>query len=320
MLSTSLERVTHVLCWVAVALCASCGPKGSIHSGDARQVGEAERRTQIILLGTGTPNADPDRSGPAVAIVVDGESYLVDCGAGVVRRAAAAAQQSGIDALAAPNLSRVFITHLHSDHTLGLADLIFTPWVLGREVPLEVYGPTGIRAMANHIIEAYQQDIAVRTGGLEPANEQGYKVNVHEIEAGTVYRDKNVTVKAFSVRHGSWDHAFGFRFETADRTIVLSGDTAPCSGLLAGAEGCDVLIHEVYSEAGFRRRTPQWQRYHAAFHTSTRELADIATKVRPDLLILYHQLFWGTTEEDLLGEVRQSYGGRVVSGNDLDVY
>lgn len=320
MLSTSLERVTHVLCWVAVALCASCGPKGSIHPGGVRHVGELERRTQIVLLGTGTPNADPDRSGPAVAIVVNGESYLVDCGAGVVRRAAAAAQQSGIKALAAPNLSRVFITHLHSDHTLGLADLIFTPWVLGREVPLEIYGPKGTRAMADHIVDAYQQDIAVRTGGLEPANEQGYKVNVHEIEAGTVYRDKNVTVKAFSVRHGSWDHAFGFRFETADRTIVLSGDTAPCSGLLAGAEGCDVLIHEVYSEAGFRRRTPQWQRYHAAFHTSTRELADIATKVRPDLLILYHQLFWGTTEEDLLGEVRQSYGGRVVSGNDLDVY
>lgn len=316
----SLTRATQVLCSIVMVFCASCGSKGSIHSGGVRHVGELERRTQIVLLGTGTPNADPDRSGPAVAIVVNGESYLVDCGAGVVRRAAAAAQQSGIDALAAPNLSRVFITHLHSDHTLGLADLIFTPWVLGREVPLEVYGPTGIRAMANHIIEAYQQDIAVRTGGLEPANEQGYKVNVHEIEAGTVYRDKNVTVKAFSVRHGSWDHAFGFRFETADRTIVLSGDTAPCSGLLAGAEGCDVLIHEVYSEAGFRRRTPQWQRYHAAFHTSTRELADIATKVRPDLLILYHQLFWGTTEEDLLGEVRQSYGGRVVSGNDLDVY
>ncbi len=316
----SLTRVTQVLCPLVLVFCASCGPNGSILSGGVRHVGEAEQRTQIVLLGTGTPNADPDRSGPAVAIVVGGQSYLVDCGAGVVRRAAAAARQSGIKALAAPKLSRVFVTHLHSDHTLGLADLIFTPWVLGREVPLEVYGPKGIRAMADHIIQAYQQDISVRTGGLEPANEQGYKVSVHEIEAGTVYQDENVRVKAFSVRHGSWARAFGFRFETADRTVVISGDTTPCTSLLAGAEGCDVLIHEVYSEAGFRRRTPQWQRYHAAFHTSTRELADIATKVRPGLLILYHQLFWGTTEEDLLREVRQSYSGRVVSGNDLDVY
>ncbi len=314
---TCLTKIFRVLCLVAMVFCASCGPKGSIRSG---HLGEVRRRTQIVLLGTGTPNADPDRSGPAVAIVVNGQSYLVDCGAGVVRRAAAAAQQSGIEALAAPNLSRVFITHLHSDHTLGLADLILTPWVLGREAPLEVYGPRGIRAMADHLIEAYQEDIAVRTGGLEPANEQGYKVSAHEIEAGTVYQDENVTVKAFSVQHGSWAHAFGFRFETADRTIVISGDTAPCSSLLESAGGCDVLIHEVYSEAGFQRREPQWQRYHAAFHTSTRELGDIATKLRPELLILYHQLFWGTTEGDLLREVRQSYDGRVVSGNDLDVY
>ena len=235
----SRMRVPHVLCWVATAFCASCGPNGSIRSGDVRQADKAERHTRIVLLGTGTPNADPDRSGPAVAIVVGGQSYLVDCGSGVVRRAAAAARQSGIKALAAPNLSRVFITHLHSDHTLGLADLIFTPWVLGREVPLEIYGPKGIRAMADHIVEAYRQDIAVRTGGLEPANEQGYKVSVHEIEAGTVYQDENVTVKALPVRHGSWPRAFGFRFETTDRTIVISGDTAPCSSLLAGAEGCE---------------------------------------------------------------------------------
>lgn len=312
--------VARLLCLVVIVFSVSCGLKGPIRLGEVRHVGELERRTQIVLLGTGTPNADPDRSGPAVAIVVNGQSYLVDCGAGVVRRAAAAARQSGIEALTAPNLSRVFITHLHSDHTLGLADLIFTPWVLGREVPLEVYGPKGTRAMADHIIEAYKQDIAVRTEGLEPANARGYKVNVHEIEAGTVYQDENLTVKAFSVRHGSWPRAYGFRFETADRTIVISGDTTPCSSLLESARGCDVLIHEVYSEAGFQRRTPQWQRYHAAFHTSTRELADIATKVRPGLLILYHQLFWGTTEENLLREVRRSYDGKVVSGNDLDVY
>jgi ribonuclease BN (tRNA processing enzyme) len=303
-----------------MVLCASCVAKAPIRSGGAHHTGETQPQTQIVLLGTGTPNADPDRSGPAVAIVVGAEAYLVDCGAGVVRRAAAAAQRSGIEALAAANLSRVFITHLHSDHTIGLADLIFTPWVLGREVPLEIYGPPGVKAMADHIIEAYRQDISVRIGGLEPANEQGYRVNAHEIEAGTVFQDKNVTVKAFSVRHGSWAHAYGFRFETADRTIVVSGDTTPCPSLLANAKGCDVLIHEVYSEAGFQRRAPDWQRYHAAFHTSTRQLADIARKVRPGLLILYHQLFWGTSEEDLLREIRRAYDGRVVSGNDLDVY
>ncbi|MCZ6699345.1 MAG: MBL fold metallo-hydrolase [Planctomycetota bacterium] len=281
--------------------------------------GCAAPATQVILLGTGTPNADPDRSGPAVAVVVNETPYLVDCGPGIVRRAAAA-KRKGVTGLDAPNLERVFITHLHSDHTLGLPDLIFTPWVLGRDTPLEIYGPPGTSEMAEHLVAAYRQDIRIRIDGLEPANPNGYQVNVHEIEPGIVYRDDNVIVKAFPVRHGSWKHAFGYRFETADRTIVISGDTAPCQSLIDHAEGCDILIHEVYSAKAFKERPPEWQRYHAAFHTSTKELAEIATQVRPGLLVLTHQLFWGKTEADLLAEVRESYDGPVVSGRDLDKY
>ncbi len=281
--------------------------------------GCAAPATQVILLGTGTPNADPDRSGPAVAVVVNETPYLVDCGPGIVRRAAAA-KRKGVTGLDAPNLERVFITHLHSDHTLGLPDLIFTPWVLGRDTPLEIYGPPGTSEMAEHLVAAYRQDIRIRIDGLEPANPNGYQVNVHEIEPGIVYRDDNVIVKAFPVRHGSWKHAFGYRFETADRTIVISGDTAPCQSLIDHAEGCDILIHEVYSAKAFKERPPEWQRYHAAFHTSTKELAEIATRVRPGLLVLTHQLFWGTTEGDLLAEIRESYDGPVVSGRDLDKY
>ncbi|MBI4551155.1 MAG: MBL fold metallo-hydrolase [Candidatus Latescibacteria bacterium] len=276
-------------------------------------------RTQIVLLGTGTPNADPDRSGPAVAIVVDGTSYLVDCGPGVVRRAAAAFR-AGVKGLDAPNLKRVFITHLHSDHTVGLPDLIFTPWVLGRNVPLEVYGPPGVTAMTDHLLKAYQQDIDIRINGLEPANTEGYKVNAHEITPGIVYRDERVTVRAFPVKHGSWPQAFGYRFETPDRTIVISGDAVPSPGLIEQAKGCDVLIHEVYSQAGFQTRPPEWQRYHANFHTSSAELAAIAAQTRPGLLILYHQLIWSSTEEELLKEIRQGYDGKVVSGHDLEVY
>ncbi len=281
--------------------------------------GCAAPATQVILLGTGTPNADPDRSGPAVAVVENETPYLVDCGPGIVRRAAAA-KRKGVTGLDAPNLERVFITHLHSDHTLGLPDLIFTPWVLGRDTPLEIYGPPGTSEMAEHLVAAYRQDIRIRIDGLEPANPNGYQVNVHEIEPGIVYRDDNVIVKAFPVRHGSWKHAFGYRFETADRTIVISGDTAPCQSLIDHAEGCDILIHEVYSAKAFKERPPEWQRYHAAFHTSTKELAEIATQVRPGLLVLTHQLFWGTTEGDLLAEIRESYDGPVVSGRDLDKY
>ena len=279
----------------------------------------ASRKTQIVILGTGTPIADPDRSGPSVAIVVNDTPYIVDFGPGIVRRAAAA-HRAGIRGLAMPNLNRAFVTHLHSDHTVGFPDLIFTPWVLDRVEPLEVYGPQGMRAMTKHILKAYSEDIAVRLDGLEPANTTGHMVNVHEIKPGVVYKDRNVTVKAFPVRHGSWKQAFGYRFETPDRIIVISGDCAPSQSIVENCDGCDVLIHEVYSQAGFRKRPAAWQKYHANFHTSSRELAEIATRARPRLLILYHQLLWDTTEEDLLKEVSQGYGGKIVSGRDLDVY
>jgi ribonuclease BN (tRNA processing enzyme) len=278
-----------------------------------------QSRTQIVLLGTGTPNADPDRSGPSVAIVVNETPYIVDFGPGVVRRAGAA-HRMGIKALAMPRLSRAFVTHLHSDHTAGYADLIFTPWVLERERPLEVYGPPGIKAMTHHILKAYEEDIRIRLDGLEPANKTGYRVNAHEIKPGVIYKDQNVTVRAFAVNHGSWQHALGYRFDTPDRSIVISGDCAPSQSVIENCNGCDVLIHEVYSEIGFKTRPPVWQRYHSAFHTSTRQLGEIATKAKPGLLILYHQLFWGRSDDDLVNEVRQFYDGKVVSGTDLAVF
>lgn len=164
------------------------------------------------MLGTGTPNPDPERSGPALAVVAGGRPYLVDCGAGVVRRAEAA-RRAGIESLAMPNLTRLFITHLHSDHTLGCPDLILTPWVLARDEPLEVYAKAG------------------------------------------------------------WD-----------------------------------------------RRTPGWQAYHAAAHTSGVELGELAARARPKLLVLTHQLMWGATEEQLMAEIRQHFHGEVAFAYDLDVY
>ncbi|MGH7600100.1 MAG: MBL fold metallo-hydrolase [bacterium] len=279
----------------------------------------AQSQTQVVLLGTGTPNADPDRSGPAVAVVVNDTPYVIDCGPGVVRRATSAARK-GIKGLAVEKLRRLFITHLHSDHTVGLPDFIFTPAVLERDAPLEIYGPPGIKKMTDHILKAYAEDINIRLRGLEPSKPRGYIVNVHEIKTGVIYRDENVTVKAFPVKHGSWKHALGFRFETPDRVIVISGDCAPSESIVEACNGCDVLIHEVYSIAGFARRPPEWQRYHSSFHTSSKELAAIATKAKPRLLVLYHQLLWGASAEDLLNEIRQGYQGKVISGEDLGVY
>jgi len=180
-----------------------------------------QQPSKIVLLGTGTPNAEPERSGPSVAIVVNGAPYIVDFGPGVVRRAAAA-YAAGVKALDMPQLTRAFLTHLHSDHTAGYADLILTPWVLERDEPLQVYGPAGNRAMTEHILAAYREDIRERLDGLEPVNDTGYRVDIHEVEPGIIYRDASVWIEAFPVRHGSWP-AFGFKFHTPDRTIVISG-------------------------------------------------------------------------------------------------
>jgi len=275
--------------------------------------------TRVVMLGTGTPNADPDRSGPSVAVVVNGRAYLVDCGPGVVRRAAAAAR-SGTPALAAEKLGIVFITHLHSDHTMGLPDLVLTPWVLERSTPLEVYGPVGVRSMTDHVLAAWAEDIRVRNEGLEPEKSDGWQVHAHEIQPGVVYRDSNVTVTAIPVPHANWKRAFAYKFVMPDKTIVVSGDTRPSDALVEAATGCDILVHEVYSAEQFKSRPVEWQRYHADAHTSTAELAALATRIKPRLLVLYHQLFWGTDDAGLVGEVRRGYDGAVVSGRDLEVY
>jgi ribonuclease BN (tRNA processing enzyme) len=278
-----------------------------------------ESKTQVVLLGTGTPNADPERSGPAVAVVVNDTPYLIDFGPGVVRRAAAAFQK-GVKGLKVDKLKTAFVTHLHSDHTVGYADLIFTPWTLERKEPLQVFGPKGLKAMTGHLLNAYSQDIDIRVNGGEPANHTGYKVMAREIKPGVIYKDDNVTVKAFLVKHGAWPQAFGYRFETPDKTIVISGDCVPSQSVVENCNGCDVLVHEVYSTTGFAKRPPEWQKYHSNFHTSSRQLAEIAVKAKPKLLVLYHQLFWGSSEEDLLKEIQQDYKGKVVSGRDLDIY
>jgi ribonuclease BN (tRNA processing enzyme) len=290
----------------------------AIAEASMREAPDRELITRIVLLGTGTPNAEPHRSGPSVAVVVGDTSYIVDCGPGVVRRATAALEM-GIEALRPNSLTRLFLTHLHSDHTAGYPDLILTPWVLDRKESLAVSGPPGTQAMTEHILAAYSEDIRDRLGGLEPIEQEGYLVRAHEVEPGVVYEDSEVTVEAFWAVHGSLP-SLGYKFQTPDRTIVVSGDTAPTEAVVEAARGCDVLIHEVYSARGFERLPPAWRRYHCRMHTSTLELAEIASQARPGLVILYHQLLWGTTEEELVAEIKEGYDGEVAFGKDLEVY
>lgn len=289
--------------------------------GAARaQLVEESYDTRVVLLGSGTPNPTPDRMGPALAVTVGDGAYLVDAGTGLVRRAEEA-RRLGLAALAPKNLKTAFLTHLHSDHALGLADLILTPWIDGRSEPLKLYGPPGTKAMAMHLLDAYIQDINIRIKGSQPQNATGWRVNASETSGGFVFKDRRVSVEAFRVCHGEMRDSFGYRFTTPSRVIVVSGDTTYCPVVAEMARGADVLVHEVYSNAGFKHLPDDWKAYHKAHHTSARDVARIARAAQPKLLVLYHQLSWGSAAiEGILDEVKADYDGEVVYGRDLGIY
>ena len=293
------------------------------HSAEA----QSQSATQVVMLGTGTPGPDPDRSGPATAVVVNGVPYLVDFGPGVVRRAKAAALDKGIRALE-PTSLRVVLRRTCTRITRRV-----TP-ILGRKIPLEVYGPKGMKAMTEHILLAYGEDIKTRTNphGNQREFPQGGWVNAHEITAGLVYKDANVTVTAFATGHAM--ESYGYRFDTPDRGIVITGDTAPTQATIDACNGCDVLVHEVNTLSALAARPAMFQAFAAMYHTSTAQLAELAAQVRPRLLVLYHASISlrprvnanfqidaaNSSPEELLAEVQSRYGGEVVVARDLDVY
>ncbi len=289
--------------------------------------------TQLVLLGTGTPNACPWANGPAVAVVVGDRSYLVDFGPGVVRQAAAAYAR-GVDALRPDKLQTAFCTHLHSDHTAGYPDLIFTPWVLERPVPLQVYGPKGLQAMTDHIHSAYRADMDFRIDGPEPANRQGYRVEVTEIKPGIVYADDRVTVEAIPVSHGTLE-CYAYQFSTPKGRIFISGDTAPLEIVAEKAAGCAILLHEAEYTAGLQNRIPEWQTYHRQVHTLSVDLAKIAQAAQPGILVTYHRIYHMEIQDntrDVMAEVARrdgailqelraaGYTGPALNGKDLDIF
>ena len=274
------------------------------------------QQTKVVLLGTGFPRPDPSAWGPATAVVVGDRVFLVDAGVGVERRLAAAH-------LPINGVTRVFITHLHSDHTLGLADLILTSWVMQRRGALEVSGPPGLQAMVDHLMAAYAVDLKARTEGLEHETLDNSRVSVHEITPGVLYDSAGVRVTAFRVDHGTLV-AFGYRFDTPGRVVVISGDTRPSEELVKASAGADVLVHEVYAGSHLKVENrpggDDWPTYMRSLHTSDVELGQLAERIHPKLLVLTHIIRMGATDEEMLAAVRQGFKGDVVMGRDLGEY
>ncbi|MEO7359533.1 MAG: MBL fold metallo-hydrolase [Gemmatimonadaceae bacterium] len=301
-------------------------PKSELEKSRAVALRRAARRqspgTSVVMLGTGMPRPDPKCFGPATAVVCDGRVFLFDAGAGVMRRMAAAG-------LSIRGPEAVFLTHLHSDHTLGYPDLILTTWVMGRRTPLQAYGPVGLKKMTKHILAAWDEDIHVRIEGLERQTTKGYKVDVHEFDVanngGVVYEKDGVRITAIPVIHGCWKQAFGFRIDTPDRSIVISGDTVPTNTILEASRGVDVLVHEVYPASQVapevRDGGGTWPSYMREFHTSDIELGALAAAAKPKLLVLHHIVRHLEDDAELLESIRTAgFDGEVVVAKDLDRY
>jgi ribonuclease BN (tRNA processing enzyme) len=296
--------------------------------------------TAAIVFGLGSPNITAQRSGTSIGIVGGGTVYLFDAGAGVERRIMEAAPK--LAALHVQRLGPVFITHLDMDHILGLAvlpvynQIDFAGNLRGAgvlrvgEIKLTVYGPgpakgrLGIREVMDHVHAAFfptatadnvGDGIRMEVGdGIRMDEFTDFGARAIEITPGVVYRDSNVTVAAFKVAHKS-PIAYGFRVQTSDRVIVISGDTSPVDAIVEACNGCDLLFHEMFGiDFG-----PSGPKGAAQGHTSAVELGEIARRARPKRLVIYHDVNYGS-QQAAIQAIRKAFSGEVTFARDLDIF
>lgn len=270
---------------------------------------------RVQLIGTGLPTPDPMRAGPATLIEIGGRRLLIDCGDGAARRL----MQGGTPAHL---VDGVLITHLHSDHTLGLPALMAAAWVLGRTHPLRVWGPRGTDAMCRGILEFMAEDIRIRSRNEFIGSSGGGGFEVTEIEEGGGPSGDGWAVSAFDVEHPPVTPAFGFKATENGVCAVVSGDTRPCDAIVREAAGADLLVHECMPEATMelakRMGLPQagedsgiW-----AYHTSDKDLGRIASEAGVKRLAVTH-LPPATNAVVLEETLRVAYSGEIVIGSDL---
>ena len=268
---------------------------------------------RVTLLGTASgPRVHPALAGISTLVEAGGERFLFDAGRGVMQRLV----QAGFPVNA---VTKLFLTHLHSDHVVDVPDLMLTPWSAQpeRKVPLEVWGPDGTRDMMRHLEKAFAFDIHVRRDVDESFAPEGIRVVARDIREGKVYEKNGVTITAFLVIHGLVKPSYGYRVDYAGRSVALSGDTSPSDNLVAFCKGVDVLIHEAIDLDVLRRLVADPQRMEAIVsrHTTPEQAARIFSAVSTRLAVFSHSP--GTA--GIVEQTKRSYAGRVEMGRDLMV-
>jgi ribonuclease Z len=284
------------------------------HPGAAGPVAP-EPLFRVTLLGTGNPRPSIDRFGPAILVEAGGTRLLFDCGRGTTQRLF---QIEGAPLLR--SIDAVFLTHLHSDHVVGLPDLWLTGWLFGRHWPLALFGPKGTAEMAAHLTAAFDFDLKMRQQdeGLPP---NGSRLKSKDGSPGLLFQKDGLSVVAFAVDHGPVRPAFGYRIDFAGRTVVLSGDTRPTDAVAAQAKGADLLVHEVIAPDAERRLAalddPKAIEKILARHATPEDCGRLFAKARPRLAVYSHIVPSPATDADLIPPTRKFYDGPLEVGHDL---
>jgi ribonuclease Z len=265
---------------------------------------------KVTLLGTGTPNPGMVRFGPSILVEAGTEKLIFDAGRGCLQRL----NQLH---LSYARINAIFLTHLHSDHIVGLPDLWLTGWLLSnRRTAQQVFGPEGTAEMMNHLQKAFAYDIGIRISD-DHAPEEGCRFRVKDIRQGVVYENNGVRVTAFEVDHYPIVPAFGYRVDYHGHSVVLSGDTRYSENLIKFAKGTDLLIHEVaIAPENLLSSDPDYHIY--AHHTSIEQTCQVFRAVRPRLAVYSHIVkLGGLLESDLSKRAMAHYPGKFIIGEDL---
>jgi len=298
----------------SLALCL--GVLFASETGRASRSAPSERPIfRVTLLGTGNPRPSLDRFGPAMLVEAGDLRVLVDAGRGATERLF---QVDGGPLLR--STSTVLLTHLHSDHVVGLVDLWLTGWLFGRVTPIELVGPAGTRDMASNLVRAFAFDVRMRTidEGLVP---DGSRIEARDVTTGVVLSRGGLTVTAFAVAHGPVNPAFGYRLDFDGRSLVISGDTTAIDTLVEHARGADVLVHEVVSPELTRQRSavvdPAAIERIIARHATPEDCGRLFARIKPRLAVYSHIVPSVATADDLVGPTRRAYDGPLAVGHDL---
>jgi len=256
---------------------------------------------KVHLLGTGNPQPSIERFSAGILVEAGARKLLFDAGRGGTIRMA----QLGIPP---GDVNPLFLTHLHSDHVVGIPDVWLTGWLRGRATPLQVFGPDGTQDMMQHLRQAYQADVRIRTSRTR--SPEGAGVIARDISEGVVWGEDGVKVTAFTVEHGPAKPAFGYRIDYAGRSVVLSGDTGPTENLVQFAQGVDLLVHEV-SLPGTRPGAG------GSTHTTPEDAGRIFARVKPRLAVYSHIIPPDAPAEDFIVQTRKTYSGPLEVGEDL---